>query len=71
MEDFGSMVKKLEELGIEAENAELQRIPKTTVKLDKESAQGVLKLIDVIEEDDDTQNVFHNLELTEEMMQEM
>ncbi len=71
MEDFGSMVKKLEELGIEAENAELQRIPKTTVKLDKESAQGVLKLIDIIEEDDDTQNVFHNLELTDELMQEM
>lgn len=71
MEDFGSMVKKLESLGVEVENAELQRIPKTTVKLDKEAAQGILKLIDVIEEDDDIQNVFHNLELTDELMQEM
>ncbi len=71
MEDFGSMMKKLEEISIEAENAELQRIPKTTVKLDKESAQGVMKLIDMLEEDDDVQNVFHNLELTDEMMAEM
>ncbi len=71
MEDFGSMVKKLEELGVEAENAELQRIPKTTVKLDKDAAQGVLKLIDAFEDDDDVQNVFHNLELTDEMMDAM
>lgn len=71
MEDFGSMVKKLEELGVEAENAELQRIPKTTVKLDKDAAQGVMKLIDAFEDDDDVQNVFHNLELTEEMMDAM
>ncbi len=71
MEDFGPMVKKLEELGIEAENAELQRIPKTTVKLDREAAQKVLKLIDAFEDDDDVQNVFHNLELTEEIMKDM
>ncbi len=71
MEDFGSMMKKLEEIGIEAENAELQRIPKTTVKLDKESAQGILKLIDLLEDDDDVQSVFHNLELTDEMIEDM
>ena len=71
MEDFGPMVKKLEELGIEAENAELQRIPKTTVKLNREAAQKVLKLIDAFEDDDDVQNVFHNLELTEEIMKDM
>ncbi len=71
MEDFGPMVKKLEELGIEAENAELQRLPKTTVKLDREAAQKVLKLIDTFEDDDDVQNVFHNLELTDEIMKDM
>jgi len=71
MEDFGSMMKKLEEMGIEAESAELQRIPLNTVKLDKESAQKVLKLIEMFEEDDDVQNVFHNLELTDEMLADM
>lgn len=71
MEDFGNMVKKLEEMDIEAENAELQRIPKTTVKLEREQAQKVLKLVDTLEEDEDLQNVFHNMELTEELMAEM
>jgi YebC/PmpR family DNA-binding regulatory protein len=71
MEDFGSMMKKLEEMGIEPESAELQRIPKTLTKLDKDSAMKVLRLIDVFEDDDDVQNVFHNLELTEEIMAEM
>lgn len=71
MEDFGSMMKKLEEMGIEAENAELQRIPQNTVKLDAESARKVMKLIETFEEDDDVQNVFHNLEITDEMLAEM
>ncbi len=71
MEDFGSMMKKLEELNIEPENAELQRIPHETITLDLESAQKIMKVIDIFEEDDDVQNVFHNLELTDEMIAEM
>jgi len=71
MEDFGSMMKKLEEMKIEPESAELQRIPKTTTKLDKESSLKILKIIDVFEDDDDVVNVFHNLELTDEMLEDM
>ncbi|MFO8067737.1 MAG: YebC/PmpR family DNA-binding transcriptional regulator [Bacteroidales bacterium] len=71
MEDFGQMMKKLEDLNIEAENAELQRLPKNTIKLEKEQAEKVLKLIETFEEDDDVQNVFHNLEITDEMMENM
>jgi len=71
MEDFGSMIKKLEELGIEPESASLQRIPKETTKLDIESARKVMKLIDMFEEDDDVQDVYHNLEISDELMEEM
>lgn len=71
MEDFGSMMKKLESMKIEPETAELQRIPKNTVKLNKEASQKVLKLVSFFEEDEDVQNVFHNLELTDELMAEM
>ena len=71
MEDFGSMMKKLEQIKIEPESAELQRIPKTTTKLDKEAAQKILRIVEVFEEDDDVTNVFHNLELTDELMEEM
>jgi YebC/PmpR family DNA-binding regulatory protein len=71
MEDFGPMMKKLEELGIEPETAELQRIPNDTKTLDLEEAQKIMKVIDLFEEDDDVQKVFHNLELTDEMMESM
>jgi YebC/PmpR family DNA-binding regulatory protein len=70
-ESFGSMLKKLEEMKLEVESAELQRIPKTFVTLDKESAQKVLKLVDIFEDDDDVQSVFHNLELTDELLAEL
>ena len=69
MEEFGSMMKKLEMLKIEPESASLQRIPKTTETLDLESARKVLKLIDMIEEDDDVNSVYHNMTLTDEMME--
>ncbi|MCD4746444.1 MAG: YebC/PmpR family DNA-binding transcriptional regulator [Bacteroidales bacterium] len=71
MEDFGSMMKKLEEMNIEPENAELQRIPNDTIKLNIETARKILKIIEHFEEDDDVQNVFHNLEITDELMAEI
>lgn len=69
MEDFGNMHHKLEELNLEPETAELQRIPTTTVSLDNEQFEKVIKLIDALEDDDDVQKVYHNLEGTEEQMQ--
>ena len=71
MEDFGNMQKKLEEMGIEPESAELQRIPHETVKLYNEGAKKILKVIEIFEDDDDVQNVFHNLEITDELMAEI
>lgn len=67
MEDFGNMIKMLEKMQIEPESASLQRIPKTTVSLDEDATRKVLRLIDIIEEDDDVQNVFHTLEISDEM----
>ena len=71
MEDFGSMMKKLEQLGIEAESASLQRIPRTTITLDEEAIKKALKLIDILEEDEDVQNVFHNLNIPDELAEEL
>lgn len=66
MEDFGSMVKKLEDLKIELESAELQRIPNTTKNIDEESMRKVLKIVDLLEEDDDVQAVYHDMEIPED-----
>ncbi len=71
MEDFGSMIKKLEQLKIEPESAELQRIPKTTVTLEEDATRKVLKLVDIIEEDEDVQNVFHNLSISDELAEKL
>ena len=69
MEDFGSMQRKLESLQIEAENAELQRIPNTLVELDDEALGKVMKLIDTLEDDDDVQKVYHNIDIKEEQLE--
>ena len=71
MENFGAMMKKLEELHIEPENAKLQRIPKETTKLELETAKKVMRLIEMFEEDDDIQAVYHNLEMTDELMESL
>ena len=63
--------KKLEELGVEAENAELMRIPHETKELSNDEALKVLRIIDEFEEDEDVQNVWHNLELTDSLVEAM
>ena len=59
--DFGSMQKALEDKHLEVISAELQRIPHIHKELSEEYTDEVLELIDKLEQDDDVQNVFHNL----------
>ncbi|MCF8335385.1 MAG: YebC/PmpR family DNA-binding transcriptional regulator [Bacteroidales bacterium] len=68
-EDFGAIQKKLEEMNIQPENASLQQVPKARKALDLESSLKVMKMVDAFEEDDDVQNVYHNLELTDELQE--
>lgn len=60
-EDFGHMMKGLEHLHIEPISAELQRIALSETEISDEVAEEVIKLIEKIEEDDDVQNVYHNM----------
>ncbi len=71
MEDFGLMMKKLEQLKVEPESASLQRIPRSSVNLEEDAVRKVLKLIDILEEDDDVQNVYHNLNIPDEMAERL
>lgn len=70
-ENFGIMQKTLEKLNIEPDSSKLERIPNTFVKLDKDQALKILKLIDLLEDDDDVQNVYHNMELPDEVLDEI
>ena len=66
--DFSNMQNKIEDLGIEIQNSELQRIPITTKNISASEAEKVIKLLDLLEENDDVQQVFHNMVLTEEIL---
>lgn len=70
-EDFGSMSHKLDELGIEAKSAELQRIPNNTKGMTDDQFKANMKMLERFEEDDDVQNVFHNMEFTDEQLESM
>ena len=66
--DFSNMQKQLESMGIEVDSSELQRFANNTKTVGLEDAKLILKLIDKLEEDEDVQNVFHNMEMTEEIL---
>jgi len=61
-ESFGNMQSALEEKGIAVIESALEFIPDTLTKLDEAQATEVLKLVDAMEQDEDVNHVFHNLE---------
>ncbi len=69
-EDFGNMVKMLEEKGIVCESAELQRIPNSTRQIEPDSIRKVLKVISILEEDDDITNVYHDMDIPDDFEEE-
>ncbi|MCG8701888.1 MAG: YebC/PmpR family DNA-binding transcriptional regulator [Bacteroidales bacterium] len=71
MEDFGNMQKTLDDMGVEIENAQLERVPNNTETLSVEDSQKILKIVEEFEDIDDVQNVYHNLELTDELLAAM
>ncbi|MDR3704891.1 MAG: YebC/PmpR family DNA-binding transcriptional regulator [Paludibacteraceae bacterium] len=60
-ESFNQIQKYLEENGFEIISAEFERIPNDTKELTEEQREQVMKLIERIEDDEDVQNVYHNM----------
>lgn len=66
VENFGDLHRKLESMNIKVEESELERLPLNYKAVSsKEMFDKVMKLIDVLEEDDDVQKVYHNIEYNE------
>ncbi|WP_088340884.1 YebC/PmpR family DNA-binding transcriptional regulator [Robiginitalea sediminis] len=61
-ESFGAIQKELESRGIEIRSSGFDRIPQVTKELTEEQVEDVEKLLEMIEEDDDVQNVYHNMQ---------
>lgn len=59
--DLGTVRDALEGKGYEFLTAEVQYIPQTTTTIEGEAAEKMEKLLDMLEENDDVQNVWHNL----------
>jgi YebC/PmpR family DNA-binding regulatory protein len=69
-EDLTAVRSALEEAGIRYESAEQTMVPKTTVRLEDESAaKKVLRLIDALEENDDVQDVYANFDIPEHVLE--
>ena len=60
-QSYSSIQKYLEENGFEIFSAEFERIPNDMKELNEEQKAQVTKLLEKIEDDEDVQNVFHNM----------
>ncbi|NDV79667.1 YebC/PmpR family DNA-binding transcriptional regulator [Dysgonomonas sp. 511] len=58
---YSDIQKYLEENGFEIHSAEFERIPNDFKELTKEQQEQIQKLLDKFDDDDDVQNVFHNM----------
>ncbi len=61
-ENFGSIQKYFEDNNKEILSSGFERIPQNTTSLNEEQKADIDKLLELIEEDDDVQNVYHTME---------
>lgn len=66
--DLVAVRTALQDAGIEYDSAESSLVPTMTVEVDEEAARKVLKLIDVLEDSDDVQNIYANFDVSDEVM---
>ena len=64
-DDFGTVREALEAEGIEFLEAAVKMIPDTYTEIDEADAKKFQKMLDLLEEDDDVQNVYHSAEFPE------
>jgi YebC/PmpR family DNA-binding regulatory protein len=63
---YPAVLEKVKALGIEPARAEVAMLPTDYVKLEGKAAQQMLKLVDALEEHDDTKNVWSNFDIEEQ-----
>jgi YebC/PmpR family DNA-binding regulatory protein len=69
--DLGEVVRNLESALGEAETVKAVWLPQTQTALDDEKAATMLRLLDLLEDDDDVQNVYSNFEVSDEMLEKL
>ena len=66
--ELHAVASALEGMGLPPKEAKLTMIPKTTTDVEGKSVKGVLKLMEALEDNDDVQDVYSNVEMTDELM---
>ena len=59
-EDFQQLKEAVDQLGLATEVAEITRIPENYKEVEGQQSESVGKMVDILEDDDDVQNVYHN-----------
>ncbi|MBO8155949.1 MAG: YebC/PmpR family DNA-binding transcriptional regulator [Bacillaceae bacterium] len=67
-EHFQEVKDALEKRGYTFQTAEITMIPQTYTQAGEEEVQKMMKLIDMLEDNDDVQDIYHNMEADEEIM---
>jgi YebC/PmpR family DNA-binding regulatory protein len=65
-EDFSAVRDALEGAGLPIDNAEVSMLPQTTVEVTGKDAELTLRLMDLLEDNDDVQNVYANFDIPDE-----
>lgn len=63
---FSGLQAAMENLGWETAACELTRIPENLTEIDSEKVASIQKLVDVLEDNDDIQNVYHNAQIPDQ-----
>lgn len=71
MSDFNSVRESFEAAGLQIQSAELSMIPQNTITVDLETARKLIRFIDALEDHDDVQNVYSNVDFPDEIMSEL
>jgi YebC/PmpR family DNA-binding regulatory protein len=66
---FPAVKEAVEKLGIETVSAQVAMLPKNYVSLEGKAAQSMLKLLDLIEDHDDVQHVWSNMDVDEKELE--
>ena len=70
-EEFAAVKSALEEAGLDPESGEVTMIAATTVPVDANGAEKIMAMVDSLEELDDVQNVYTNVDIPEDVIASM
>lgn len=69
--DFYAVLEAIDKAGLPVDSSSLTMIPKNTIKLEGKEAEQMLRLVEMLEDNDDVQNVYANFDIEESEMERL